>query len=87
MAKHEYRVTTVSQSGVEMMVAPSALHNVPCDRWTSATASEYARLRRHPEGTIIRVERRRPTKRQDGSWLPYRAYLVGEDGIVRRTDR
>jgi len=87
MASYEYRVTDVTESGYEILVAPSALHNVPCDRWTSATASEYARLRRHPVGTHIVVERRRPTKRGNGPWMPHRTYLVYEDGIVRRTDR
>jgi hypothetical protein len=48
-----------------------------------------------PVGTTIRIERVRtvnrahlkPRRGSFGVWMPYRSYVVGEDGSVRRTDK
>jgi len=88
MTRYEYRVVDIGPSGVEVLVQPSALHNVPCERWTYATATEYARVKgaRLPAGRELVVSRRRARK-SPGDWMPFRRYLVGDDGIVRRTDQ
>lgn len=63
-------------------------HEIP---WTHDSAVRACRLAVSTvAGATFRIERRRaghPRRGQDAGWVPRRAYLLCEDGIVRRTDR
>lgn len=54
--------------------------------WTHESATRWAHVdgNRLPAGTVVRIWKR-PSR--GGYLVQHRRYLVGADGIVRRTDR
>ena len=60
------------------------VHSPTAAGWTHDTATHWARVESNlPADSTIRIQRRRGA----GLFQPHRLYTVGEDGIVRRTDR
>ncbi len=81
MASYEYRITVDSEEIT--MTIPGHARAVEVCR---------AELNQKPNGSKCSVERRQAVYslakgRDYGPWLIHRAYVVGPDGIIRRTDR
>jgi hypothetical protein len=92
MASWTYAVSTKSPNEIEKHGPERAAEvEVPGD-WTSRNATHWARVEgcKLPEGTVIVVWRWRDAPGRlprQGHGEQHRRYLVGDDGIVRRTDR
>lgn len=91
-SKHYYRVRIESKyAGNYEVSEPRGDGSGSTVTWTHATATAWARTSgRHYPGSRIVIERARKGSDAQGRlhpWLPYRAYVVGDDGIVKRTDR
>jgi hypothetical protein len=88
MASHEYQVTLIQETRpghVKHSELVLTAADKPID-WTHENATHWAHtaLMKYPPGTRATIERRRKGKVR---WKQHRVYLVGDDGIVRRTDR
>lgn len=87
MASSEYRVVGrgPGEDALDMEVLPSVIENQPGGRWTHVNAVTYIRTRteRSVAGYTHRILRRRAGSK--GPWVEHRAYVMGTDGIVRRT--
>lgn len=85
MAKMVYRVTGKGPNSMEVEVAPSVVeigHS-----WTAASAIHHIRTKtlRCVAGYTHQILRRRADSPKR-PWVQFRAYVMGDNGIVRRTD-
>lgn len=96
MASYEYRVEVAEVGGGCFWTAQERLDNnlrpLPWDANSAKMAChlELGKRYRNQPSTQFRVQRRRAAsspKGNPGPWETHRRYVIGEDGILRRTDR